>query len=296
MQARIIGREGLERQGEGDRDSDVSRRGDHPDRVDPGQPAMGGRVPAAVQPAMQGHGEQARRRQDHKEKGGRCHHAPAGQTGGPYHAEETGRYRQRREERAYDPADPTLVETLVRSERVRRDLGQLGIDDEADRPLEAGVGRRAHQLGNDYRGHVSSVDRWLRGAVVGAGSHTSPMSDDTDSEAVLRSFWEHIDAQDWDAMAALLAPDFEARYVHTGEVLDGEAMVRLNREYPGRWHTEIEDLVSSGQRAVSRAVITGGGQTFHVASFATARSGLLVSLVELWTDGAADPPEHRPTG
>jgi hypothetical protein len=122
------------------------------------------------------------------------------------------------------------------------------------------------------------------------------MSDDTGPEAVLRSFWSRIDAQDWDAMAALLAPDFEARYVHTGEVFDGKAMVRLNREYPGRWHAEIEDLVSSGDRAVSRVVITGGGQTFQVASFVTVRSGLLVSLVELWTDGATDPPEHRPTG
>jgi SnoaL-like domain len=121
------------------------------------------------------------------------------------------------------------------------------------------------------------------------------MTDDDEAGRVLRAFWERIDAQDWDAMADLLGPGFEASYLHTGEVFDADAMVRLNREYPGRWRVEIDDLVTSGERAVSRASIRGGDQTFHVASFATVRSGRVVDLVELWTDGVATPPEHRPT-
>jgi hypothetical protein len=110
---------------------------------------------------------------------------------------------------------------------------------------------------------------------------------------VLREMWARIDAQDWDGMAGLLDPRLEVRYTDTGETFDPAAFVRLNREYPGRWHVDVEDVVGAGDRAVSRARVSDGQETFHVASFATVRGGRVTGLVEVWSETGVAPPDGR---
>ncbi|CAN5804700.1 hypothetical protein BH20ACT6_BH20ACT6_12320 [soil metagenome] len=123
---------------------------------------------------------------------------------------------------------------------------------------------------------------------------------DDHAAVVLRSLWERIDAQAWDRLADLLHPDFRSRYVHTGEVLDRAGYVAVNRDYPGRWRVHVDDVVSSGWRAVTRTTVTDGSTTFHVASFGEVRDAGVVELVEVWADSEATPPPHRrppqPTG
>lgn len=115
----------------------------------------------------------------------------------------------------------------------------------------------------------------------------------TDSEDVLRQLWARIDEQDWDGMATLLDPGLRAEYVHTGENFDVAGLVRFNREYPGSWGATVEDLVVSGDRAVSRTRVSDGRQTFYAASFATVRDGRIVDLVEVWTGPVGPPPDYR---
>lgn len=91
------------------------------------------------------------------------------------------------------------------------------------------------------------------------------MTGDNDAGRILRQMWDRIDAQDWDGMAKLFDPHLRASYVHTGEVFDASALVSVNRDYPGRWHVTVEDLVASGGRAVSRARVSDGTETYHRA-------------------------------
>ncbi|WP_166355487.1 nuclear transport factor 2 family protein [Phytoactinopolyspora limicola] len=120
---------------------------------------------------------------------------------------------------------------------------------------------------------------------------------DLNAAAVLRQLWELIDVQDWDGLSAVLDPDVHVLYVHTGERLDRAGYVRLNREYPGSWRAEILDLVATADRVVSHVRVTDAGREFHVASFGTVRSGRLVELVEVWTEGQQQPPgQARPVG
>jgi hypothetical protein len=117
-----------------------------------------------------------------------------------------------------------------------------------------------------------------------------------DAAALLTRLAEVIDAHDWDSLPAMLAPDFRCRLVHTGEVFDREGWVRLNADYPGFERMVVEDLIADGDRAVLRATVTGrgadgSGQVFAVASFGTARDGLLSELVEVWADVGQEPPE-----
>lgn len=111
----------------------------------------------------------------------------------------------------------------------------------------------------------------------------------------LTRFGQAIDRQDWDAMGALLAPDFTGRYVHTAETFDRDALVALNRDYPGAWRFVYEDIVADGDRAVGRARIWDERETYHVATFVTVTGGLITELVEVWTDAVTQPdPTRRP--
>ncbi|WP_404383936.1 ester cyclase [Knoellia locipacati] len=116
--------------------------------------------------------------------------------------------------------------------------------------------------------------------------------------ALLASFADCIDHADWDGLAALLAEDFHCRYVATGEAFDRDGFVAVNRDYPGRWRFERQDLVDAGQRAVLRAKVsdaTGESDEVHfVATFATARSGVLAEVVEVWAEVAEAPHDRRP--
>lgn len=120
-----------------------------------------------------------------------------------------------------------------------------------------------------------------------------------DAEELLRDLCARIDAKSWTTLAELLHSDFVCSYVHTGETMNAAEWVRLNADYPGFERLELLDLVASGDRAVGRARIVGGPggptQEFQVASFITARAGLIAELTEVWTDvGEAPPPEARP--
>jgi hypothetical protein len=107
-----------------------------------------------------------------------------------------------------------------------------------------------------------------------------------------------IDTQDWEGLAALLAPDFRARYQHTGEEFDGEQFVALNRDYPGQWRFVREVVVDAGSTAVVRARVSDAAEespeVHYVASFGTVDdAGRLVVLEELWAEVVAPPQGDR---
>lgn len=111
---------------------------------------------------------------------------------------------------------------------------------------------------------------------------------------------EVIDEHHWDDLPGLLDPAFTCRYVHTGEVFDADAWVRLNAEYPGFQNFRLEDCVVEGDRAAGRAHVTGLAdgvvQHFEVATFITVRDGAIVEMTEVWTDvDQVAPEETRPT-
>ena len=116
-----------------------------------------------------------------------------------------------------------------------------------------------------------------------------------DAATLLARLATVIDAHDWERLPDLLHDDFACRLVHTGEVFDRDAWVRLNADYPGFQRMHVEDLVADRDRGVLRARVIGTGADgedveFAVASFATVRDGLLVELVEVWADVDQQPP------
>lgn len=127
-------------------------------------------------------------------------------------------------------------------------------------------------------------------------THRTPGGDGS-AGALLTRFADAIDAQEWERLEALLAPGFRASYAHTGEVFDRAGFVALNRDYPGDWRFEREQVVDAGDEAVLRATVsdaTGTSDEVHiVATFGSARGGLLTSVTEVWAQVTAADPERR---
>jgi len=123
---------------------------------------------------------------------------------------------------------------------------------------------------------------------------TKHMAEHYEAVRVLNDLWQMIEMQQWDKIPDLLDPAVQVRYVHTGEVMDAESYVRLNRDYPGRWHAAVHDMVGDDDRAASCTRIYDGEQTFWAASFATTRNGRITELVEVWTDAGQQPSPSRP--
>jgi hypothetical protein len=123
---------------------------------------------------------------------------------------------------------------------------------------------------------------------------TEDMAEHEEAVRVLADLWEMIGTQQWDKMPDLLDPAVRVRYVHTGELFDAESYVRVNRDYPGRWHASVHDIVGDGDRAASCTRIYDEEQTFWVASFATTRNGRITELTEMWTESGQQPPPGRP--
>jgi hypothetical protein len=116
------------------------------------------------------------------------------------------------------------------------------------------------------------------------------VTEPSDAASALRQLWATLADREWDAIAELLDPAVEVRYVHTGEVLDRAGFVAANRNYPGRWRVTVQDVVADGDKAVTLTRLDNGTETMYVASFATTRRGLITSLIEVWAD--AEQPVH----
>ncbi|MFJ3404130.1 nuclear transport factor 2 family protein [Promicromonospora sp. NPDC090134] len=112
---------------------------------------------------------------------------------------------------------------------------------------------------------------------------------------VMERLADVIDGHRWDELPGLLDPAFTCTYVHTGETYGADAWVRLNAEYPGFQNLRLEDCVADGERAAGRAHVTGMSdgvvQHFEVATFITARDGVIVKMTEVWTDVDQVAPE-----
>ena len=119
------------------------------------------------------------------------------------------------------------------------------------------------------------------------------MSAPDSAAAVLQRLLTTLDAQQWDRLPDLLAPGFRCAYSHTGELLDAEQFVALNRDYPGSWRLVCEEVVVDGERAVARTRVSNDAETYFVASFATVSDGRLTGLTEVWTPPVPTPPERN---
>ncbi|KGN31523.1 hypothetical protein N802_03910 [Knoellia sinensis KCTC 19936] len=121
-------------------------------------------------------------------------------------------------------------------------------------------------------------------------------ADPRPAESILRRLIELIDAQDWDGLRTVLAPDVTVTFAHTGEQFDRDGYIALNRDYPGRWFLEAQRVVADDRSGAAHALVFNAdrSEVHHVGSFASVADGLITELTELWVELTEPDPERRP--
>ena len=106
-------------------------------------------------------------------------------------------------------------------------------------------------------------------------------------ENVVREFWRLMASNDFDAVAAVMAPDVVIEWPQSRERIRGVAnFARVNAEYPsaGPWRFTIERLVANGTEVVTQVCVTDGARVAEPISFFTVEAGRIVRLVEYWPE------------
>lgn len=116
-----------------------------------------------------------------------------------------------------------------------------------------------------------------------------------DAPAVLTNLLLAIDERRWSDLVQFLHPEFECRYVHTGEIFDRDQWIRLNAEYPGFDRLLLQEVVGDSHAAASRSHVTGVGEHglehFECATFVRVRDdGRIDLMTEVWTGTAQSAP------
>lgn len=105
--------------------------------------------------------------------------------------------------------------------------------------------------------------------------------------SVVHAFWRLMATNDFDAVAAVLAPEFALEWPQSNERIRGAArFAEMNREYPanGRWTFDVQRVVAGEGEASSVVDITDGVQRATAISFFSIAEERITRLVEYWPE------------
>ncbi|MFN8019864.1 MAG: nuclear transport factor 2 family protein [Acidimicrobiales bacterium] len=113
--------------------------------------------------------------------------------------------------------------------------------------------------------------------------------------AVVRTFWERMEARDWAGARTLLADDVAVVWPATRERFIGaDAFIEVNQHYPGDWHIEVKKVLADKAEVLAWVEVRLDGQLSLCAQRAIVEDRKIRSSVDLWVDeGAETPPPWR---
>lgn len=109
---------------------------------------------------------------------------------------------------------------------------------------------------------------------------------------IAHEFWRLMATNDFDAVAAVLAPQFVLEWPQSNERIRGaERFARMNQSYPahGLWRFTVHRVVGAMDEAVSEVGVTDGTVTALALSFFTVTEGKVSRIVEYWPEPCAAP-------
>ncbi len=115
------------------------------------------------------------------------------------------------------------------------------------------------------------------------------------TRAVLESFWEAMQANDWRRAADHFAAKAVIEWPCTGErIRDPDAWAQIQERYPaaGRWVFDIHRLVIDGDTAVTEFTVTDGERPARAIAISEVAGDAIERQVEYWTV-AYEPAEWR---
>ncbi len=112
------------------------------------------------------------------------------------------------------------------------------------------------------------------------------------AEALVRAYFERMNANDWADAAALFADDFQFVWPQSGEIIPTRAaFVAINANYPahGRWVFAIRSIVAEGYRVATDVHVTDGQVEATAITFFETTSQAITRITEYWPDSYPAP-------
>ncbi|MBN2878784.1 MAG: nuclear transport factor 2 family protein [Clostridia bacterium] len=111
---------------------------------------------------------------------------------------------------------------------------------------------------------------------------------------IVKKFWEYIDKAEFDKLRVVMEDNANVILPNTREIFRGcENYIEFNRDYPGRWHAEIEKIAACDNFAVSAVkVFNDEGISLYVTSFFKVSDGKIDEITEYWGENG-EVPEWR---
>ncbi|MHA1673833.1 MAG: hypothetical protein ACTSYI_09395 [Promethearchaeota archaeon] len=114
---------------------------------------------------------------------------------------------------------------------------------------------------------------------------------------LVRKFWDFFEAQQYEKALPLLHQDFTAIWKTTHEKFpSGTALIQVNRDYPGSWHTILQRAEICETGAVSIVWIYSDKEEekgqYYATSFYTFKDRLIHQIIEYYAT-IEDPPCWR---
>lgn len=117
---------------------------------------------------------------------------------------------------------------------------------------------------------------------------------DAHADLVMR-FWQAMDEADFTSAAAMMDRGATIDWPLSNERMESPGHWReVNAHYPGRWRTELIDLVQVGDTVVTRTRVSNGGISDLAISFFSLSEGRITRLVEYWPENYAAPSWRAP--
>lgn len=106
---------------------------------------------------------------------------------------------------------------------------------------------------------------------------------------VVSALFERMQARDWRAARAMVAPDARIRYTATGEEFSGSNFLAMNEAYPEGWTIAVIDVIATGDRVAAQVRVPNGGQIDWCSGFYTVADGVIVEGTEHWVTDCSEP-------
>jgi len=104
------------------------------------------------------------------------------------------------------------------------------------------------------------------------------------NEEVIRELWSAIECRDWGAMCSLCDERCVFTLPQSGERYNREGFVRLNREYPGDWHVNVETLIECENWVVTEVTVSFHDRSDRGVSLFRIDNGKVVEIREYWPE------------
>jgi len=104
-------------------------------------------------------------------------------------------------------------------------------------------------------------------------------------EKLIRQFWTYFNQRKFESVRPLLHKEFELIWETTEEIFPSrDALINVNRDYPGNWYTIPQRIELFDKGAVSVVLVYSDDipDRFYATSFYEFKDNLISKITEYW--------------